>query len=93
MNPETIKKQILNELEYLPVNALQLVREYILLQILHNKVFKENIERDKKERRAASFERLLTYKGSIDRNIDVKKELEEAYTEMYEDSARYEHNN
>ena len=78
MITDTIKTQIRNDLEMLPENALQSVREFVLFQRERNKPHEEQLEKQKRARRTAGMAILMKYKGTIDREIDVKKELEEA---------------
>jgi hypothetical protein len=84
MNSVALRERVCDDLLTLPEDALLAVREFVLFQKSRREApsAKQTGVSDS-EKRAAAFAELLKFKGTIDRDIDIAKELGEALDEKY----------
>ncbi|MCL1909364.1 MAG: hypothetical protein FWG05_00340 [Kiritimatiellaeota bacterium] len=90
MNPtETLIESVVNDMRVLPEDTLREVRDFVRFKRDRIPTNVNRLDENEKARRSAAFERLMKFRGTLDRKIDIKQELTEAYTEMYENSFRH----
>lgn len=82
MDTQVLREKVREDIMLLPDDAIRTVHDFVRFQI-HN--YGTDGEKRKAER-AAGMAILMKYKGTVDFKFDIKKELEDAYTEMYENS-------
>jgi len=83
MNTETLRNIIHDDINTLPENALETVREFVLFQKSRHLAGDGFSSPDRQAVKDAAFARILKNRKTIDRDIDVKKELCEALDEKY----------
>jgi hypothetical protein len=87
MGNATLREEVWGDLLVLPEEALVTVREFVLFQKSRSGLrgAGEPSHHAMAEKEAA-FARLMTFKGTIDREIDIDKEHGEALDEKYKRS-------
>ena len=89
MDTATLREKVRDDIMTLPEDALRTVNEFVIFQKNRHGIRLNDPGRlsdAEKARRAAGFEILMKYRGTLNRKIDVKKEKCEALDEKYKGS-------
>ena len=83
MNAVALREQVWDDILSLPEEAFAMVREFVLFQKSRNAWVDTRRDAASRAKKEAALARLMKFRGTIDREIDVKKEKCEALDEKY----------